>query len=226
MGKLCACVLCFLLLAAMPMTAQAPGISEMYALIRAEETNNSKIMWIIHEIADVYGPRVTGTPNLKAADDWAVKTMTSWGLANTHLEPWTFQPPSAATPVPGWENMELLAEAVTPFHGQLMVMPLAWTPSTKGVVTAQVVMLQPPGLAPPTGAGFQFLWRRAATRRTEMGSTADAGSTEASGTEAADPGGARYVFEFDEGQSSRSDRVCGKTRGSAGGHEPGAHAAA
>ena len=156
MGKLCACVVCFLLLAAMPMTAQAPGISEMYALIRAEETNNSKIMWIIHEIADVYGPRVTGTPNLKAADDWAVKTMASWGLANTHLEPWTFQPPSAATPVPGWENMQLLAEAVTPFHGQLMVMPLAWTPSTNGVVTGQVVMLQPPGLAPPTGAGFNF----------------------------------------------------------------------
>ena len=45
----------------------------MYAQIRAEETNNSKIMWIIHEIADVYGPRVTGTPNLKAADDWAVE---------------------------------------------------------------------------------------------------------------------------------------------------------
>jgi hypothetical protein len=149
-------VVCLLLLAAMPMTAQAPGLSEMYALIRAEETNNSKIMWIIHEIADVYGPRVTGTPNLKAADDWAVATMTSWGLANAHLEPWTFQPPSAATPVPGWENMELLAEAVTPFHGQLMVMPLAWTPSTNGVVTAKVVMLQPPGLAPPTGAGFNF----------------------------------------------------------------------
>ena len=156
MGKLCACLISVLLLAAMPMTAQAPGLSEMYALIRAEETNNSKIMWIIHEVADVYGPRVTGTPNLKAADDWAVKTMTSWGLANAHLEPWTFQPPSAATPVPGWENMELLAEAVAPFRGQLMVMPLAWTPSTNGVVTAKVVMLQPPGLAPPTGAGFNF----------------------------------------------------------------------
>jgi carboxypeptidase Q len=155
-AKLCLCVICFLLLAAMPVTAQAPGLSEMYALIRAEETNNSKIMWIIHEVADVYGPRVTGTPNLKAADDWAVKTMGSWGLANTHLEPWTFQPPSAATPVPGWENLELLAEAVTPFHGQLMVKPLAWTPGTSGVVTAQAVMLQPPGLAPPTGAGFNF----------------------------------------------------------------------
>ncbi|HEY6388796.1 MAG TPA: M20/M25/M40 family metallo-hydrolase [Candidatus Acidoferrum sp.] len=149
-------MICFLLLAAMPITAQAPGISEMYTLIRAEETNNSKIMWIIHEIADVYGPRVTGTPNLKAAEDWALKTMGSWGLVNTHLEPWTFQPPSAATPVPGWENTELLAEAATPFHGQLMVQPLAWTPSTNGVVTAPVVLLQPPGLAPPTGAGFNF----------------------------------------------------------------------
>jgi len=138
------------------MTAQAPSISDVYAQIKAEETNNSKIIWIIHEVADVYGPRVTGTPNLKAADDWAVKTMASWGLVNTHLEPWTFQPASAAAPVPGWENMELLAEAVAPFHGQLMVKPLAWTPSTKGVVTAQVVLLDPPGLAPPTGGGFNY----------------------------------------------------------------------
>ena len=156
MVKAWACVAGLLLLGAMPMAAQAPGISEVYAQISAEETNNSKIMWIIHEIADVHGPRVTGTPNLKAADDWAVKTMASWGLANTHLESWTFQPPSAAAPVSGWENVELLADAVAPFHGQLMVEPLAWTPSTKGVVTAQVVRLDPPGLAPPTGAGFNF----------------------------------------------------------------------
>jgi len=154
--RLSVCFLFLILVAAMPSPAQSPGLSEMYAQIRAEETNNSRIMWIIHEIADVYGPRVTGTPNLKAADDWAVKTMTSWGLANAHLEPWTFQPPSAATPVPGWENMELLVEAVAPFHGQLMVQPLAWTPSTSGVVAAKVVMIQPPGLAPPTGAGFNF----------------------------------------------------------------------
>jgi len=155
-AKLCGRVVCLLLLAAMPLPAQAPGLSEMYARIRAEETTNSKIMWIIHEIADVYGPRITGTPSLKAADDWVVKTMTSWGLANAHLEPWTFQPSSAATPVPGWENMELLAEAVTPFHGQLMVKPLAWTPSTKGVLTAPVVIIDPPGYALPPGGGFNF----------------------------------------------------------------------
>jgi len=155
-ARFCAFFLYCLLLAVLPVTAQAPGTAEAYAQIRAEETNNSKIMWIIHEVADVYGPRVTGSPNLKAADDWAVKTMASWGLVNTHLEPWTFQPPSAATPVPGWESMELVAEAVAPFHGQLMVKPLAWTPSTKGFVVAKVVLLDPPGLAPPRGGGFNF----------------------------------------------------------------------
>ena len=156
MTKVCSWLVCCLILAGLPLTAQAPGVSEVYVKIRAEETNNSKIMWIIHEVADVYGPRVTGTPNLKAADDWAIKSMASWGLVNTHLEPWTFQPPTAAAPVPGWENMELLAESIAPFHGQLMVKPLAWTPSTKGSVTAQVVLLDPPGLAPPTGPGFNF----------------------------------------------------------------------
>jgi hypothetical protein len=140
----------------MPLSAQSPGVSDVYGKIRVEETNNSKIMWIIHEVADVYGPRVTGTPSLKAADDWAVQTLTSWGLANAHLEGWTFQPPSAASPVPGWENTELLAEAIAPFQGQLMVKPLAWTPSTKGVVTALVVQIEPPGLAPPPALNFNL----------------------------------------------------------------------
>jgi carboxypeptidase Q len=155
-GKVLACLACLFLLLAMPSPAQSPGLSGVYAQIRAEETNNSKIMWIIHEIADVHGPRLTGTPNLKAADDWAIETMNSWGLSNSHLEPWTFQPPSAAAPVPGWENMELSADAVAPFHGPLMVEPLAWTPSTNGVVTAQVAIIDPPGLALPRGGGFNF----------------------------------------------------------------------
>src|SRR5450755_2141823 len=150
--KIYAGVVALCLLAALPLTAQAPSMSDMYAKIKAEETNNSKIMWIIHEVADVHGPRVTGTPGLKAADDWAVATMKSWGLANVHLEPWTFQPPSAAAPAPGWDNLLLQADAVTPFHGQVMVKPLAWTPSTNGVVNSSVVILLPPGLGGVGGA--------------------------------------------------------------------------
>jgi len=203
--KVLACVAGLLLLGALPMEAQAPGVSEVYAQIKAEETNNSKIMWIIHEIADVHGPRVTGTPNLKAADDWAVETMASWGLANTHLEPWTFQPPSAAAPVPGWENVELLADAVAPFHGQLMVQPLAWTPSTKGVVMAQVVLIDPPGMAPPTGGGFNFFG--SSTPPPPEPKWAAPPSSQARRAQAAHAGGARRVFEFGERQSARSDCV-------------------
>jgi carboxypeptidase Q len=151
-SKMFAGAVALCLLAAMPLTAQAPSMSDMYAKIKAEETNNSKIMWIIHEVADVHGPRVTGTPALKSADDWAVATMKSWGLQNVHLEPWTFQPPSAAAPAPGWDNLELQADAVKPFHGQVMVKPLAWTPSTPGVVTSSVVILLPPGLGGVGGA--------------------------------------------------------------------------
>jgi carboxypeptidase Q len=137
------------LLFALPSPAQAPNLSDVYTQIRTAETNDSKIMWIIHEIADVHGPRLTGTPGLRGAQDWAVKTLTSWGMQNAHLEPWTFQPPSAATPTPGWDNIELTADAVAPFHGQLMVKPLAWTPSTKGTVLADVVLITPPGMTPP-----------------------------------------------------------------------------
>jgi len=154
MTRLAAVACSIVLFAGLASFAQAPPLSDVYTQIRTEETNNSKIMWIIHEIADVYGPRLTGTPNLKAADDWAVRTMTSWGLANTHLEPWTFQPPSAAAPVPGWENIELSAEAVTPFHQQLIVEPLAWTPSTHGSVTARVVQINPPGMVFRPFRGF------------------------------------------------------------------------
>jgi len=132
--------------------AQSPDQSEINAKIIAEETNNSKIMWLIHEIADVHGPRVTGTPTLRGAQDWAISTFKSWGLQNPHLEAWEFQPPSAATPIGGWDNLELQADAVSPFHGQLMVKPLAWTPSTKGIVLANVVQITPPGVAVPNPA--------------------------------------------------------------------------
>jgi carboxypeptidase Q len=153
MLRLRAIALILCLLAALPSAAQAPGLTSVYDQIRAEETSNSKIMWIIHEVADVYGPRVTGTPNLRHAQDWAVETMKSWGLANPHLESWTFQPPSAAHPTPGWANIDLTADAVSPFTGQLMVKPLAWTPSTKGPVTVSVVLLTPPGLGGGGGGG-------------------------------------------------------------------------
>src|SRR5215510_2450593 len=73
--------------------------------IRKEEMEHSQIMRTLHFLTDVYGPRVTGSPSLKAAGEWAVKTMESWGMKNGHLEPWDFGHP-------GWTN-ELAWGAIT-----------------------------------------------------------------------------------------------------------------
>lgn len=171
-----AMLLCLVALLTLSATAQAPGLAETYAQIRAEETNNSKVMWIIHQMTDVHGPRVTGSPNLRAASDWAVKTLTSWGLSNAHLAPWTFQPPSAAKPVAGWDNVELSADAIKPFRSPLVVKALAWTPSTKGVVTAEVMIINPPGLRAAAGGGGGAGFGGARTAEDERAAKASPGT--------------------------------------------------
>ena len=137
------------LLAALPSLAQAPGNSAIQAKLRAEEASGSKAMWIMHNIADVYGARTTGSPRLKAADDWAVATMKSWGLANAHLEGWNFGHP-------GWANNLLEANVLEPYQMPIAARPLGWTPGTQGPVTANAVLLNVPGIrAAGRGASAQ-----------------------------------------------------------------------
>src|SRR5476651_284354 len=120
--------------AAMSATVGDPAINDK---IRAEEKDHSQIMHTMHFLADVYGPRLTGSPNHKAAADWAVKEMTGWGFTNAHLEPWDFGHP-------GWVNERASGYALSPFHDQLTFKVLAWTPSTNGTVTALAWQMIPP----------------------------------------------------------------------------------
>ena len=99
--------------------------------IRREATENSQIMKTLHVLTDVYGPRLTGSPNLKSAGEWAIKQMASWGLTNGRLEPWEFGQP-------GWLNQRFTAHLVSPVTDALVGEVLAWTPSTKGPVRAAV----------------------------------------------------------------------------------------
>jgi hypothetical protein len=88
-------------------------------------------------LTDVYGPRLTGSPNLKQAGEWAAGQMKTWGLANTHLEPWNFGHP-------GWLNERFSAFIVSPVKDSLVGEVLAWTPSTNGPVNAAAVKMAPP----------------------------------------------------------------------------------
>ncbi|HKD79047.1 MAG TPA: M20/M25/M40 family metallo-hydrolase [Candidatus Angelobacter sp.] len=128
----------FMLSAAIVM-AQAPSSADpdVNKKIRAEENDHSQIMHTMHYLTDIYGPRLTGSPNHKAAAEWAIKQMKDWGLENAHLEPWDFGHP-------GWVNERSSGYIVAPIHDQLTFKVLAWTPGTKGTVTAPVFQLVPP----------------------------------------------------------------------------------
>ena len=133
----------FLLLALfVPLAAQSHMDADINARIRQEENSHSQIMKTLHMLADVYGPRVTGSPSLKAAGEWAISQMKSWGFTNGHLEPWDFGHP-------GWVNERFSAHITAPVKDQLTCEVLAWTPGTEGTVTAQAYQLQMPDRPTP-----------------------------------------------------------------------------
>jgi hypothetical protein len=131
-------VLCTLLaLGASPLAADSPASDDMSWRIRREALEHSQIMKTLHMLTDVYGPRLTGSPNLKQAGDWAAGQMKAWGMVNTHLEPWNFGHP-------GWLNERFSAFLVSPVKDSLVGEVLAWTPSTNGPVRAATVKLTAP----------------------------------------------------------------------------------
>ena len=84
-------------------------------------------------LTDVYGPRLTGSPNYKEAADWAMKTMKEWGLSNVHTETFPFGR--------GWENRRFVAHALTPRAYPIIGYTKAWTPGTKGLVTGEALLV-------------------------------------------------------------------------------------
>ena len=110
---------------------------DLFWKIRQEGTTNSKILQTLHMLTDVYGPRLTGSPNLKAAGEWAIEQMHTWGLARGRLEPWDFGRA-------GWTNERLSAHIVSPVKDALVAEALAWTPGTSGVVKAQALQMTLP----------------------------------------------------------------------------------
>lgn len=125
-------------------TAQEKTDPNISAKIRKEEAEHSQITRTLHFLADVYGPRLTGTPNLKAADDWAANQLREWGAESAHLEPWVFGSP-------GWTNDTLSASIIAPVSAPLVCAVVAWTPGTNGPVTAPAYQITPPENATQEG---------------------------------------------------------------------------
>jgi hypothetical protein len=120
-----------------------PNQADVFAQIRKEGMDNSQIMRTLHFFTDVYGPRLTGSPNLKAAGNWAVGEMTKWGFENAKLEPWDFGHP-------GWVNERASGFITAPVQDSLVFEVLSWTPGTKKEVKGQTLQLVVPTTPAPT----------------------------------------------------------------------------
>jgi acetyl esterase/lipase len=114
--------------------------------IRHEALQKSKVMDHLFRLTEVHGPRLTGSPNLKAAAEWAAREMKSWGLSNVVLEPWG---PFGH----GWSNLRFSAHLKEPQYAPLIGFARPWSGSTNGVVSGQ------PVLAPLRGEEDFAIWK-------------------------------------------------------------------
>lgn len=115
-------------------TKPLPKLDGINGQIQDEGMNRSQVMRTLHFLSDVYGARLTGSPNHKAAADWVVRQMNEWKMENAALEPWDFG-------YPGWVNERASGFMLSPAKDNLTFEVLAWTPSTKGVVTGEAFQM-------------------------------------------------------------------------------------
>jgi hypothetical protein len=122
-----------LLLLALPALSQEhvdPGIVDR---VKAEAFERSKVMETLRNLADVHGPRLTGSPGFEDAARWAMGELKGYGVENVHLEKWG--PFGRA-----WSLEQSSLELIEPRYSQLTAIPLAWSASSNGPVTGELVL--------------------------------------------------------------------------------------
>src|SRR5690348_12255775 len=87
--------------------------------IKTEAFDNSRVMDTLGYLTDVYGPRLTASPEFREAADWVVKRLEGYGMENVHLEKWG---PVARS----WSLKQSSLEMIEPRYASLDAAALAW----------------------------------------------------------------------------------------------------
>jgi hypothetical protein len=128
--------LTFALAAAAPSAAQVAQEAvdlSVVQRIREEGLERSHIEEFARYLTEVNGPRLTGSPGMKKANEWTAEQFRAWGLANVTVEPW-------GEFGRGWANEGYAGRILTPFEQPLHGQPMAWTGSTRGTVRGHAVV--------------------------------------------------------------------------------------
>jgi len=116
----------------LPQPAQETLDYSMYVSIREEATAHSHIMEYASALTDGIGPRLTGSPNLKRANEWTRDQFTAMGCSNAHLEDW-------GEFGMGWEQLNTWLRMTSPDKAVFIAQAAPWSPSTKSVVSGSAV---------------------------------------------------------------------------------------
>lgn len=100
--------------------------------IKTEAFEKSRLMDTMGYLTDVYGPRLTASPGFRQAADWAVKRLQSYGVQNVRLEKWGSFGRS-------WSLKQASLEVLEPSYTALDAAPLAWSDSTSGTATGELI---------------------------------------------------------------------------------------
>jgi carboxypeptidase Q len=123
-----------LLLASTTLAAADSPDLQMHTRIRQEGFRNSKVMEIAQGITDGVGGRLTGSPNMKKANEWTRDKLTELGMSNAHLEAFDFGR--------GWSSEYCVVRMLAPDNQQLYGISKAWAPGTNGPIRGKVVRVK------------------------------------------------------------------------------------
>ncbi len=104
----------------------------MYQRIRDEGLAHSHVMEFASALADGIGPRLTGSPNLKRANEWTRDQFAAMGCSNAHLEDW-------GEFGIGWRQLNTWVRMSAPDTAVFIAQALPWSPASKGPISAQAV---------------------------------------------------------------------------------------
>ncbi|HUK15094.1 MAG TPA: M28 family peptidase [Bryobacteraceae bacterium] len=122
-----------LLLLTFPALAQERVDLGIVDRIKTEAFDHSKVMDHLYQITEVHGPRLTWSSGFEDAANWAAAELKRMGLENVHFEKWA---PAGRN----WTLEQSSVELVEPRYQELTAVPLAWSASTNGPVSGELVL--------------------------------------------------------------------------------------
>lgn len=123
---------CFLTLPAQESTSSANDAQAAAdQKILAEVHDHNELMSNLEYLSDMIGQRLTGSENLKKANDWTRQKFADYGLDNAHLEAWSI--------AHSWTRGTATGRILSPAGHPLTLASFGWAPGTNGAVRGPIV---------------------------------------------------------------------------------------